>query len=137
MDTDIFDPEKALTPLSENFDWQALFASPELDDPETMKEWAEADREERGRMAAIVFPPVIEPDGGTFAVSREVRIRRMGPSGTVHYTTDGTAPDGSSPVYTNPFTITRTTTVQAVTVGRDGKTSRMKSAVFTRGAAPK
>ena len=99
-----------------------------------MKEWAEADREERGRMAAIVFPPVIEPDGGTFAVSREVRIRRMGPSGTVHYTTDGTAPDGSSPVYTNPFTITRTTTVQAVTVGRDGKTSRMKSAVFTKGS---
>jgi len=114
-----------------------LFASPELDDPETMKEWSEADREERGRMAAIVFPPVIEPAGGAFAGSQEVRIRRIGPSGTVHYTVDGTAPDASSPEYTTPFTITASTTVQAVTIGRDGKTSRMKSAVFTKGSRAK
>ncbi|MBK7259287.1 MAG: chitobiase/beta-hexosaminidase C-terminal domain-containing protein [Ignavibacteriae bacterium] len=137
VDTDIFDPEKAMTPLDENFDWEALFASPELDDPETMKEWSEADREERGRMAAIVFPPVIEPAGGAFAGSQEVRIRRVGPSGTVHYTVDGSAPDASSPEYTTPFTITASTTVQAVTIGRDGKTSRMKSAVFTKGSRAK
>ena len=85
-------------------------------------------------MAAIVFPPVIEPAGGTFAAEQQVRIRRIGPSGTVHYTVDGSAPDASSPAYTKPFTITAGTTVQAVTIGRDGKTSRMKSAVFTKGS---
>ena len=81
VDTDIFDPEKAMTPLDENFDWEALFASPELDDPETMKEWSEEDRAERGRMAAIVFPPVIEPRGGKFIGSQEVRIRKIGSAG--------------------------------------------------------
>ena len=88
-------------------------------------------------MAAIVFPPVIEPDGSAFAGTQEVRIRRMGPSGSVHFTIDGSAPDASSPVYTKPFTIARTTTVQAITIGRDGKTSRMKSAVFTKSTAAK
>ena len=132
VDTDIFDPEKAMTPLDEDFDWEALFASPELDDPETMEEWSEKDRAERGMMAAIVFPPVIEPRGGTFVRSQEVRIRKIGPSGVVHYTVDGSEPGGSSPEYAGPFTITTGTTVRAVTIGRDGKTSRLKSATFTK-----
>jgi hypothetical protein len=35
-DTRIFDPQKALTPLDENFDWHALKESPVLDDPKEM-----------------------------------------------------------------------------------------------------
>ncbi len=35
-DKRIFDPEKALTPLDEKFDWNALKESPVLDDPEEM-----------------------------------------------------------------------------------------------------
>jgi hypothetical protein len=35
-DRRIFDPEKALTPLDENFDWKALEESPVLDDPHEM-----------------------------------------------------------------------------------------------------
>lgn len=35
-DLRIFDPQKALTPLDENFDWKALGESPVLDDPKEM-----------------------------------------------------------------------------------------------------
>jgi len=35
-DTHIFDPQKALDPFDENFDWSALEESPVIDDPEDM-----------------------------------------------------------------------------------------------------
>ena len=35
-DIRIFDPQKALTPLDEKFDWRSLSESPKLDDPEEM-----------------------------------------------------------------------------------------------------
>ena len=35
-DTRIFDPQKALTPYDENFDWNALKESPVIDDPAEM-----------------------------------------------------------------------------------------------------
>jgi YVTN family beta-propeller protein len=37
VDTRIFDPTKAMSPLDEKFDWKAFRDSPELDDPEDMK----------------------------------------------------------------------------------------------------
>ncbi|MBI1770705.1 MAG: bifunctional YncE family protein/alkaline phosphatase family protein [Bacteroidetes bacterium] len=37
VDQRIFDPVKALTPLHEKFDWEAVLHSPELDDPDDMK----------------------------------------------------------------------------------------------------
>lgn len=47
VDPRIFDPAKAMTPLHENFDWEAFRNSPELDDPEDMKE--NAKRKDDGR----------------------------------------------------------------------------------------
>ncbi|NOS94764.1 MAG: bifunctional YncE family protein/alkaline phosphatase family protein [Cyclobacteriaceae bacterium] len=47
VDPRIFDPAKAMTPLHENFDWEAFRKSPELDDPEDMKE--NAKRKDDGR----------------------------------------------------------------------------------------
>jgi hypothetical protein len=39
VDLRIFDPQKALDPLDENFNWKALQESPRLDDPEVMQKW--------------------------------------------------------------------------------------------------
>lgn len=38
-DPRIFDPQKALDPLDEKFNWKALQESPVLDDPETIRNW--------------------------------------------------------------------------------------------------
>lgn len=46
VDPRIFNPEKALTPLHEKFDWEAARNSPKLDDPDDMKE---ATRKDDGR----------------------------------------------------------------------------------------
>jgi DNA-binding beta-propeller fold protein YncE len=43
IDPRIFDPQKALDPFDEKFDWEAVFHSPVLDDPEEMKKEREAD----------------------------------------------------------------------------------------------
>jgi hypothetical protein len=49
-DLRIFDPQKALTPFDENFDWKAFSESEELDKTETMqKRREEDDKEKRGK----------------------------------------------------------------------------------------
>jgi YVTN family beta-propeller protein len=44
VDARIFDPKKAMSPLDENFDWEAAMNSPELDDPEDMKKAFDPDK---------------------------------------------------------------------------------------------
>jgi hypothetical protein len=43
VDSRIFDPQAALSPLDEKFDWKALEDSPEMDKPEIMQEWMRED----------------------------------------------------------------------------------------------
>lgn len=43
-DPRIFDPQKALDPLDEKFNWKALQDSPLLDDPETIREWMKEEK---------------------------------------------------------------------------------------------
>ena len=101
-----------------------------------MEEWSEEDRAEREgwqhRLPACRSNRVADCS----SAARRSASGRIGPAGTVHYTVDGTEPEASSPVYTAPFTITTNTTLQAVTIGRDGKTSRMKSADVHKGGTP-
>ncbi len=44
-DSRIFDPQKALDPLDEKFNWKALLDSPLLDDPETIRDWMEEEKD--------------------------------------------------------------------------------------------
>ena len=46
-DKRIFDPQKALDPLDENFDWEAVKQSPKIDDPEVMKAQSRKQDEKR------------------------------------------------------------------------------------------
>jgi hypothetical protein len=44
IDPRIFDPQKALDPFDEKFDWEALKESPKLDDPDEIKKAREKDK---------------------------------------------------------------------------------------------
>jgi YVTN family beta-propeller protein len=44
VDIRIFDPQKALDPFDENFDWEALKQSPKLDDPDEIQKAREKDK---------------------------------------------------------------------------------------------
>jgi hypothetical protein len=47
VDARIFDPQKALDPLDEKFNWKAVVESPVLDHPEDMQRRSREDDEKR------------------------------------------------------------------------------------------
>ncbi len=59
VDPEVFDPEKALDPLDEKFDWSMFHQTPRLDDPELMKMWSDEDAANRGLGVDPPFAPVI------------------------------------------------------------------------------
>lgn len=81
-----------------------------------------------------VSKPVISPDGGTYDASQQVVIT-ADPGCVISYTTDGTAPTGSTATVsadnTVRLTISRTGTVRAVAIDADGNVSREASATYT------
>jgi hypothetical protein len=52
VDHRIFDPQKALDPLDEKFDWKALKESPEMDDMKEMKRQAKEREEKAGQKSS-------------------------------------------------------------------------------------
>lgn len=81
-----------------------------------------------------VTPSVSAPSfaGNTqFEESTEVTI--SGPSGSeIHYTVDGSTPTAESPVYSEPLTLTETTTLKAIAI-KDGQSSEVTSRTYTKG----
>lgn len=58
--------------------------------------------------------PVMSLAPGFYSGAQTVTITCPNPNATIHYTTDGTDPDASSPVYTGPITINQTSVVRAI-----------------------
>jgi uncharacterized repeat protein (TIGR03803 family) len=73
--------------------------------------------------------PVISPNSGTYASAPTVTI--TDPSTTIHYTTDGSTPTASSPVYTGWFPVSTTETVQAIAVSTGVANSPVAYATYT------
>jgi len=59
-------------------------------------------------------PPVITPNGGSFALPQQVTITSSIPYSSIYYTTDGTVPTPAATPYTGPFTVSSQTTIRAV-----------------------
>ena len=80
--------------------------------------------------ASEVETPVITPTGGAYYAPQTVTITCATDGAVIHYTLDGTTPDGNSAVYSVPLTITATTTVKAVAILGDA-TSNTATATYT------
>ena len=76
-----------------------------------------------------IAAPQILAESSLFADPLEVSIETE-EGCEIHYTVDGTAPTPQSPLYTDPFPVSTTTTVKAIAV-RDGETSSIATRTFT------
>jgi hypothetical protein len=66
----------------------------------------------RGNYTIVAPPPSISPESGTFTDTTKVTMSDAVPGAVIHYTSDGSTPTASSPIYTGPITVSpqRTTT---------------------------
>jgi hypothetical protein len=63
--------------------------------------------------------PTFSPAPGTYSSVQKVTIRDTNPKATIYYTTNGTAPTTSSPIYAGPITVAVAETVKAIAVVAD------------------
>lgn len=71
-------------------------------------------------IAPQLAPPSFSPAPGSYTGTQTIKISSPTPGGVIHYTTDGTAPTSSSPLYTNPITASQTLSILAVVTGVSG-----------------
>jgi len=75
--------------------------------------------------------PVISPASESFQPSVQVTLTDTTAGATIYYTTDGSTPTTASTQYTGPFSITTTTTVNAIAAGSGLLASSVASATYT------
>ncbi len=81
--------------------------------------------------ASQVATPTFSPAGGTYSSAQSVTISCATSGATIRYTTDGTTPTSSSPVYSGPISISSTKTVKAYATKSGMTNSAVASATYT------
>lgn len=76
------------------------------------------------------------PHGGCIGAATEVRLLTVHPTGTIHYTLDGSVPNESSPRYEPPLTIRPGQTLRAIVFRKGLKPSRITTGTFAGGPQP-
>jgi hypothetical protein len=75
--------------------------------------------------------PVIRPAAGTYTGSQFISISDETAAAQIYYTTDGTTPTAQSTLYSGPFTITVSTTVNAIAMAAGYTNSAVATAAYT------
>jgi hypothetical protein len=80
--------------------------------------------------------PTFSPAGGTYVAAQTVTIQTTLASATIYYTTNGSTPTTSSPIYSGPITVAASETIHAIAVAVDnakafGKARGRKTATAT------
>jgi len=82
--------------------------------------------------------PTFNPPAGNYAATQSVTLSDSTVGAVIYYTTDGSTPTTSSPVYSGPISVTANETIQAIATAIPNwlSTSTVASAAYTIGAAP-
>jgi kumamolisin len=75
--------------------------------------------------------PTFSPSPGSYSGPQSVSISDSSPGVTIYYTTDGSTPTTSSPIYTGPITISTSTTLHGIASGNGYPTSSVGGGVYT------
>jgi len=79
----------------------------------------------------LVAKPTFSPEGGTYPSAQNVTIACETGNTTIYYTTDGTEPTSGSTQYTEPISVTQTTTIKAIAYDNDNNASSVATATYT------
>jgi hypothetical protein len=74
--------------------------------------------------------PTFSPIAGTYSGTQTVTISDATGSSTIYYTTNGSTPTTSSPIYTAPFTVSTTSTVEAIATASGSTQSAVGTAAY-------
>jgi hypothetical protein len=80
--------------------------------------------------------PTLSPAPGTYATAQTLSIADSLSGAAIYYTVDGSTPSTNSPRYTGTFTVSATTTVQAIATASGYNPSGVAGGIYTIGAAP-
>ena len=75
--------------------------------------------------------PTFSPASGIYTSAQTVTITTATDGATIYYTTDGTDPTEASAPYTDPITVSETTTIKAIAVAEGYDNSAVASATYT------
>src|SRR5208282_1778956 len=85
-----------------------------------------------GTYTIIASPPNFAPAPvGTFTTPQTVTLGDATPGVTIYYTTNGSTPMTSSTQYTGPFTVSTTTTINAIAAGNGYSASAVATGTYT------
>ena len=89
----------------------------------------------------IILPTTIaSPAGGAYNTAKSVTLTCSDPGGPgcdkIYYTTDGTTPTTSSPIYSSPINISATTTLKFFAKDLGGNSESVKSQTYTIDTTP-
>ncbi len=79
----------------------------------------------------VAATPTFSPEGGTYTEAQTVSITCATEGATIRYTIDGTDPTENSTAYTDPLSISETTTVKAKAWKNGYEASAVASATYT------
>jgi len=84
-----------------------------------------------GILSAVTATPTLSPANGTYISTQTVTLSDSTSGATIYYTTDGSQPTTSSPVYTSPLIVSSTTTLNAIATSTGAAESAVGSGVYT------
>ncbi len=76
-------------------------------------------------------PPTFSPAGGNYGTAQTVTISCATAGATIRYTTDGSTPGSTSPIYTAPIKVSETATIKAYATSPGMADSVVSSAAYT------
>ncbi|MBR3728616.1 MAG: chitobiase/beta-hexosaminidase C-terminal domain-containing protein [Muribaculaceae bacterium] len=77
-----------------------------------------------------VETPTFDPEAGSYKTFQSVTINCATEDATIHYTTDGSEPTESSPVYSEPIAVESTTTIKAIAMKSGMANSAIAEATY-------
>ncbi len=80
--------------------------------------------------ASRVPIPYISPESGTYSIPQTITMSTSDSQATIRYTTDGSTPTDSSPIYTGPIVISDSMTIKAVATREGMENSYVTTAEY-------